>query len=565
MGYDRTPTSTAAEGCTVRLLWVVGSPAFKQPPHVTLLGWDPTGALLRVRRYNAPRAETWDALSGEVVPTSDPSDEGQAKFDSWAFVQSGATFVERAGTAPLTISVREPVTASRDGTVLLARKRGGNRLLVWRADGSFGSQLTPPANAELRHALFADGDRAVVAGLGDGSLACWDVATGTLRWCVPAHRGEVCALACPADGATLYTFGLDDTLRATSLAGEARWQTPLPRNPSSWAKAGIQLSASPDDKLVALARARRALRVFDAASGAERSTIEGHDGSVTSVAVSPDGRLVASGADDGEVLVADAATGERQWSFETEGGAVGSVEFLPDRPALRVGAGDGAVQRWNLATGLCEERHAPRPRANTSTIGALDGSRVLVVRGSDIEVLSDHGAERVAWSAELGGGRERLVGFDDRGGRILVLEGGASGWELKALDAESGRALGTVRRTAPGLALTETYGGLVSVTRDRDDLLVNGEWGDARTQRRVPGATGVTRVALSTDGRRLVAVGPLRMAVWSLDPTPWLVGEVDLTPIEDHVTALALSADGAIVAAGTARGSVLAFAVDAPG
>ncbi len=564
MRSDRTPTFTAAEGCTVRLGWAVGSPAYKQPPHVTLLGWDPTGALLRVRRYTASTIETWDALSGEVVSVSDPSAEGPATIDPWNLTRGEATFVERAGAAPLTIPVRSPVTTSRDGSMFLAQKRDGNRLLAWRADGSSGVRLTSPANAAFRHALFAEGDRAVVASLGDGSLACWDVATGALRWCVPAHRGEACALACSADGATLYSFGSDDVLRATSLVGEVCWQTPLPRNPSSWSKAGVQLAASPDGKLVALARSRRALRVFDAASGAERSTIDGHDGSVTSVAVSPDGRLVATGADDGEVIVADAATGERQWSFETGGGAVGTVEFLRDRHALRVVPADGAVQRWNLATGLCEERHAPRPRAGTSTVGALDGSRVLVVHGPGIELWSDHGAERVAWSAELAEGRERLVGFDDRGGRILALEGDASGWEMKALDAESGRALGTVRRTGAGLALTETYGALVSVTRDRDDLLVTEEWGETRERRRVPGATGVTRVALSTDGRRLVAVGPLRATVWSLDPTPSLVGEVDLTPIEDYVTALALSADGSIVAAGTARGSVLVFAVDAP-
>ena len=54
------------------------------------------------------------------------------------------------------------------------------------------------------------------------------------------------------------------------------------------------------------------VRVWDAATGANTSTLEGHSNDVNSVAFSPDGKHIVSGSSDSTVRVWDAATGAKK-------------------------------------------------------------------------------------------------------------------------------------------------------------------------------------------------------------------------------------------------------------
>ncbi len=462
----------------------------------------------------------------------------------------------------------EPVGWSADRTMFFAGALEGSGLKVWRVDGTLVASLRFPKSASVVRAHFVEDDSALLGGLTDGSLACWDVATAALRWSTQRHGAAVVALEAPTGDGPICSLGEDDRLCLTSPDGSPRWEAFLGRAVIRDRPEGSRAVISPSGALVVVARPARALRVFDAASGEERSLIDGHDGSVMCVAVSRDGRLVASGGTDREVHVVDVEAGLRAWTLETLGDAMDSVEFLPDRPALRVVGTTGAVQRWSLVTGMLEEQVALDDRQQVRAHGARDGSRLLVEHTGGLEVWSDGSAERVLWSVDVSGAPLRPAGFDDRRGRVLACRSDGNwpdvGYELEAYDAGNGRRLGVVRRLGGRcLALTETYDGLVSVVPDGDDLVVTEEWGELRTGRVRQPTGGINRLALSADGARMVGSNARLVVVWELGASPREVARVDFAQASDRVTAIALSADGSTLAIGTARGCVLVYAIDA--
>ncbi|KAK4149746.1 WD40-repeat-containing domain protein, partial [Chaetomidium leptoderma] len=69
------------------------------------------------------------------------------------------------------------------------------------------------------------------------------------------------------------------------------------------------IAFSPDGRLIVSSSDDQTVRVWDAATGDERSVLQGHLHSVYAVAFSPDGRLIVSSSDDQTVRVWDAATG----------------------------------------------------------------------------------------------------------------------------------------------------------------------------------------------------------------------------------------------------------------
>ena len=101
-------------------------------------------------------------------------------------------------------------------------------------------------------------------------------------------------------------------------------------------------------RAIAVSYADAAIRLFDATTGALRSTLRGHAGAVHGLFASPDGLRLFSGSADGSIRVWDLeGAGDEVLSMGGHLSYVFSVALSPDGHTLASGSGDGTVRLWS--------------------------------------------------------------------------------------------------------------------------------------------------------------------------------------------------------------------------
>jgi len=87
--------------------------------------------------------------------------------------------------------------------------------------------------------------------------------------------------------------------------------------------------------------------------GACLQTLEGHSGSVNSVAFSHDSTRLASASDDSTVKIWDASSGDCLQTLEGHSSFVTSVAFSHDSTRLASASGDSTAKIWDASSGDC--------------------------------------------------------------------------------------------------------------------------------------------------------------------------------------------------------------------
>ncbi|KAF4417603.1 Vegetative incompatibility protein HET-E-1 [Colletotrichum fructicola] len=151
----------------------------------------------------------------------------------------------------------------------------------------------------------------------------------------------------------------------------------------------MSVAFSPDGRQLASGSHDSTVKLWDTATGQCQQTLEGHSDWVRSVAFSPDGRQLASGSDDSTVKLWDTATGQCQQTLEGHSSDVYSVAFSPDGRQLASGSGDSTVKLWDTATGQCQQTLEGHSSDVNSVAFSPDGRQLASGSGDSTVKLWD--------------------------------------------------------------------------------------------------------------------------------------------------------------------------------
>jgi WD40 repeat protein len=423
--------------------------------------------------------------------------------------------------------------------------------------------LFPPALAATPRFVACSGSCRVDLTTGPGvghrtTVWAWDLGAGkelgrwpgTKRRVGPREETELpgLAVAVSADGRSLAWSDAGGGLTLADVRSGVtrrvdRGPLPLPG-----------LAFSPDGKtLAAVCLGGDMVRLWDVATGAEKTAADGHCGAVSALAVAPDGRLVASGGLDGTVRLWDRHTGAQLRALTGHEGGVCDVRFTPDGRLLSLSL-DGTARTWDVKTG----REVEGLRL------ALSGPEGLLLRAwssPDGRWVAAAWAEKVRpgdrgerlelrlWERETGKlfAVRRTVGLPlDVSRAVFVSDEGTValgqpfGDGVKLLDLTSAQEADAAP-VGPAWALPGLQGArqvafsgdrrfAAYVTLSDDERTSNLRLVEMETQQVVwsgtaPGPTHARTVpapVLTPDGRALVTGGDLTSAyVWGLEPPSW--------------------------------------------
>jgi len=300
-----------------------------------------------------------------------------------------------------------PLAAHTNWVVKLAFNQNGTQLLSTSWDGTArlwnsktGKQLQviddakESATSSISILTALSGDAAMVA-TADHDLAIWDAQTGKKQRTLKAPDTFSSLAISPKD--RLVAVG------SYSPTGMAKSQVtlwdPLDGRQVRALQGDLQepqvLAFSPDGKSLATIcylrpntppGKRRAVRVWDVATGKELVELASQRGEAKSIAFSPDGKLLAAGFESGTLRVWDVASGKQVRSIIADSTATNAVQFLPDNKTLLSAGISDAVHFHDVTTGDTLGRFAG-PQGLLMTIAVSPDGKLLATGSTDSTVL----------------------------------------------------------------------------------------------------------------------------------------------------------------------------------
>lgn len=418
----------------------------------------------------------------------------------------------------------------------------------------------------------------------DQTVRLWQVRTGETLAVLTGHTDQVWSVAFSPDGRYLASGGNDGLvllwdMRSRTIAHTLHGHT-------NWVRS---LAFSTDGTLLASGSNDSTVRLWLPATGQPLQTLHGHRNAVNTVAISQSSRYLASGSNDQSVRIWELATGQTARIFHGHTNWVRAIIFDQSGELLVSGGDDGVARLWRSepsATAGSSWREVHRFTGHTQMVRSValhQTGRYLATASADQTVriwetatgetkhiLRGHSnwVSSVAWriaATEDNPAEEHLVLSSSWDGTICLWHG-ITGTQLRTFRGHS---------QAIYSAIFQPRGNLIA-SGSGDRTLRLWDWRSGATVAILHGHTDDVRaLAFSADGRLLVSGsedGTLRL--WELPASKQVIQRASARNESDNnihsaihvrrvinahpkgIRAVALRADGALVAAGSDDGTI---------
>lgn len=328
------------------------------------------------------------------------------------------------------------------------------------------------------------------------------------------HGSRILCLSYSPDGRILAAGGGDDPVRLWDRDTGNLLRT----LPEAWVNSIV---FSPGGSVVITGGAFKTIRLWEAASGKERSKLEGHKSPVKAMAMSPNGTYLASGDADGNIILWEPGYGAVVTTFKGHTDEITALAFSPDSKTLASVSGDRTIRLWDVK--------------NSKFLKQVDGGCMISsLAFIDRKVFASGGDDNLIriWNVEEGKQTDTWKGHDGnvvslqvirseeedgKAPRPLTLVSGAHDGSIRLWDlVKKGEPRVIVRSVGDSDALALTSGADLIATAGINNTIRIFETASLKEQTFGPGhVAGVHALALSPDGKKLVSASTMGdILVW---------------------------------------------------
>lgn len=274
--------------------------------------------------------------------------------DDGTLLAAGSTGTVQVGGRSMAFKEVTALAISKDNKVLAVAERDFANDLglikLWDLSTRFLEirEIREPETHILALAYSPDGK--VLAGVtqrggGTGLVRLWNTANGDGRTLCRFQHSGGCHVAFSPDGKSLACPGDDDTVCIVELAtGKTLFKA---RRHESEVTA---LAFLPDGKTLISGSKDRTIRFWDLEKKKESRCLEGHDGHVLRLSLSANGKVLASQDSRYAVRIWETSTGKELVECRRSG--EGGMALSPDGKTLALAGSHKAVDFWDVPSGL---------------------------------------------------------------------------------------------------------------------------------------------------------------------------------------------------------------------